>query len=100
MNKINIFFKNLISKLHWSQYIYIALWFLFSVMLVILVGLLGGLKVDGQNLTKVAHSNIISIFSFFFLLVFFGAIITTVIIHGFVIKKAKMNWISKSGGKK
>ncbi|UWV78195.1 hypothetical protein NWE59_04590 [Mycoplasmopsis felis] len=70
-------------------------------MLVILVGLLGGLKVDGQNLTKVAHSNIISIFSFFFLLVFFGAIITTVVIKfGFVIKKAKMNSISKSGGKK
>ncbi|MCU9931660.1 hypothetical protein NW733_03040 [Mycoplasmopsis felis] len=49
----------------------------------ILVGLLGGLKVDGQNLTKVAHSNIISIFSFFFLLVFFGAIITTVVIQWF-----------------
>ncbi|WP_027120947.1 hypothetical protein [Mycoplasma leonicaptivi] len=81
-------FSSLFSRLNPYQYIYIALWSLFSLMLISLVGLLGGLKV-GPHLSAQAHSNIISVFAFFFLLVFFGAIISTVIVHGFILKKVK-----------
>ncbi|TDV22702.1 hypothetical protein BCF59_0738 [Mycoplasmopsis mustelae] len=113
-NNLSIMFNkigNKIKKLHWSQWVYVWLWALFSFLLITLIVLFGSYKgfviTDEMKATKhVAQmqafnkirSDVIASVAFVFTIVFFNAIIFTVISHGFILKKLKIN--KKFGGKK
>ncbi|MBN4083467.1 hypothetical protein JXZ92_01355 [Mycoplasma sp. CSL10137] len=92
--------SNKLSSLHKSQYAYIALWILFAVLLVAVV-LLSTLYTKPEDAAAIAsRANTIAAIALLFVIVFLGAIVATVYVHGFVLKKAQKNSISKSGGKK
>ncbi|QKT05226.1 hypothetical protein [Mycoplasma sp. OR1901] len=93
-------FSNKLSSLHKSQYSYIALWVLFAILLVAVV-LISTLYVKPSDAEAIAaRANTIAAVALLFVIVFLGAIVATVYVHGFVLKKAQKNSISKSGGKK
>lgn len=94
MSKITKIFSNL----HKAQYVYIALWALFAILLLVVVGLLGGWTPTEAN--KIVRANALAGVCLFFIIVFFGAICATVYVHGFVLKKAKAKSLAKAGGKK
>ncbi|MBN3534692.1 hypothetical protein [Mycoplasma procyoni] len=92
-----------LSKLHPSQYIYIVLWALFLIFLLIIVLLSTLYRVDEtlqREMLKQAKefkANLVAGIALVFVIVLFGAIISTTVIHGFVLKKAKAK---QTGGNK
>ncbi|WBP84290.1 hypothetical protein [Mycoplasmopsis edwardii] len=95
LNKISF-----LNKVHKFQWIYIGLWALWALLLIALVLLstLYKAPVDEDGIKR--HSNIIASVALMFLIVFFSAIVSTVVVQIYISKKALVRSMAKSGGRK
>ncbi|EIE41715.1 hypothetical protein MCANUFG4_01466 [Mycoplasmopsis canis UFG4] len=96
MSKINDFLK----KIHSFQWIYIGLWALWAILLITLVLLSTLYKAPADVDGKAFHSNVVASVALLFLIVFFSAIVSTVVVQLYLSKKGLRRSMAKSGGKK
>ncbi|MGZ9413179.1 hypothetical protein ACXX84_01795 [Mycoplasma sp. AC157] len=92
---MSLFKKIDFKKIEKIQWIYISLWILFSILLITVVLLLTLYTKPNLNNAELqaaalkVRADVIASFVLVFVIVFFGSILSTVIIHGFFIKKVK-----------